>query len=339
MEAISNVLVTDASGAPSSRHRLVASSDWDEVQHWCRQVYMPYDAAPVGAARQPDSVLDAIGIGRLTLSRFSYGIPVHLTEFSPSAGTGMVLTTLRGAIRHWSSGKTYSDTGVGESFLVDNSRAHYWLDADPDHLQVNLTFEHDAMAELHERWFGRAADERLWMHSFRFGGARSSWIALLSYVCRCITDMPEAVESGPLGRHLEEMICVHLLTLWRQQLDHPCVPTTHRLAPRHVLAAEDYIRAHARYAPTLSELSSAVGVSVRTLSAAFREYRGCTPMQCLRDARLNGVRAELLVAPAGRTVRQVAAEWGYANLGLFAAAYGRQFGEMPSATLRRSRLT
>jgi len=335
METIRNVLVTDAAGAPSTRHRLVASTDWDQVQHWCRQVYMPYDAAPVGSFRQPDSVLDAIRIGHLTLSRFSYGIPVHLTGFSAEAGTGMVLTTLRGAIRHWSGGRGYSDTGIGEAFLVDNSRAHYGLDADPDHLQVNLTFHHDAMAALHERWFGQPADERMWAQPFRFGGAQSSWISLLTYVCRCITEMPEAVEHGPLGRHLEEMIGLHLLTLWRQQLEHPQPPTLHRLAPRHVLAAEHYMREHGREVPTLSELARSAGVSVRTLSAAFREYRDCTPMQALREARFNGVRAELLVAPPGTAVREVAEAWGYVNLGLFAASYRQRFGELPSATLAR----
>ena len=335
MQAIRNVLITDATGAPSVRHRLVASHHWDEVQHWCRQVYMPYNARPVGAARRPDSVLDVIRIGQITLSRFSYGVLVHLTDFSAEAGTGMVLTTLRGAIRHWSSGRAHADTGVGEAFLVDNSRAHYRLDADPQHLQVNLTFKHDAMAALHERWFGHAADERMWARSFRFGGAQSSWIQLLGYVCGCITEMPDAVEHGPLGRHLEEMISLHLLTLWRQQLHSPQAPTLHRLAPRHVLLAEQYLRDHAREAPTLSELAGSAGVSVRTLNAAFREYRQCTPMQALREARLNGVRAELLAAPSGARVRGVAEAWGYANLGIFAAGYRSRFGESPSDTLRR----
>lgn len=333
MEAIRNVLIRDAQGAPSTRYRLVSSTDWDAVQHWCRQVYMPYRAAPVGSVRAPNSVLDAMRIGHFTLSRFSYGVPVHLTEFSAEAGTGMVLTTLKGAIRHWSSGRTYSDTGIGEAFLVDNSRSHYWLDADPDHLQLNLTFQHDAMAALHERWFGQPADERMWMHQFRFGGVRSSWIDLLSYVCRCITEMPDAVEQGALGRHLEEMLGVHLLTLWRQQLAHPEPPTLHRLAPRHVLAAEQHMRDHARDAPTLSELARSAHVSVRTLTAAFREHRGCSPMAALREMRLTGVRAELLVAPPGTTVRDVAAAWGFVNPGMFAGHYRRRFGETPSATL------
>ncbi|WP_298436878.1 helix-turn-helix transcriptional regulator [Ottowia sp.] len=335
MDAIRNVLVTDANGIPTTRHRLMASSDWDEVQHWCHQVYMPYDATPVGRALAPDSVLDTFRIGALTLSRFSYGIPVHLTQFAASEGAGVVLTTLRGSVRHWSAGRTFSDTGVGEAFLVDNSRAPYWLDADAGHLQLNLTFRHDTMAGMYERWFGQPADERMWRHSFRFGGSQSGWIALLTYVCRCITEFPDAVANGPLGRHLEEAICLHLLTLWRQQLEQPHAPTVHRLAPRHVLVAEQYIRERAREAPTLGELAGAAGVSVRTLSAAFREFRGHTPAQAMREARLQGVRAELLAATVGATVRDVAANWGYANFGMFAHTYRRRFGELPSVTLHR----
>ena len=335
MEAIRNVLVQDASGAPSTRYRLVASTDWDAVQHWCQQVYMPYKTTPVGCVRSPNSVLDVIRIGHFTVSRFSYGVPVHLTDFSAEAGTGMVLTTLKGAIRHWSSGREYLDTGIGEAFLVDNSRTYYCLDADPNHLQLNLTFRHDAMAALHERWFGLPADERMWTKTFRFGGTQSSWIDLLSFVCRCITEMPEAVEHGPLGRRLEEMLGVHLLTLWRNQLTHPQQPTQHRVAPKHVLAAEQYMRDHGRDAPTLSELAQSAHVSVRTLNAAFREHRGCTPMEALREVRLRGVRAELMVAPAGTKVCDIAATWGYINLGMLASSYRRRFGESPSATLAR----
>ena len=224
MQAMRDVLITSADGAPTRRHRLVASTEWDEVQHWCRQIYLPYDVTPAGPARQPDAVLDAVQIGQFTLSRFSYGVPVHLSGFDEGAGIGLALTTLQGAVRHWSSGRTHADTGVGDSYLVDLSRAHYRLDADARHLQVNLTFRHDAMAALHQRWFGCPADERMWARAYRFGGAQSSWMQLLGYVCRCITEMPDAVQHGPLGRHLEEMIGVHLLTQWRQQLDAPHRP-------------------------------------------------------------------------------------------------------------------
>ncbi len=85
----------------------------------------------------------------------------------------------------------------------------------------------------------------------------------------------------------------------------------------------------------MNELARNAGVSVRTLNTAFREHRGCTPMHALREARLNGVRAELIVARAGMKVRDVAEAWGYANLGMFAAIYRDRFGESPSATIGR----
>lgn len=337
MEAIRQVLVRDAHGQPSTRHRLVASSHWDEIRTWSDQVYMPYTVTPLGRARVPDSVLDAARIGHFTLSRFKYGIPVNICDFSPEAGTGMVLTTLRGSARHWSDQGSFSDTGVGDAYLVDNSRTHYWVDFDAQHLQINLTFSHDALAELHQRWFGTPADERLWAIKFRFGGVGSAWIGLLGYVCQCLTELPEAVEGGPLGRHLEEMLGIHLLTAWRQRQHQPGDGghRQHRPAPRAVVLAERHLREHARSAPTLTELAQAAGVSVRTLGQAFRAHRGCTPMQALREARLHGVHAELLTAaPGSTTVRDIATGWGYAHMGLFAAAYKRRFGQGPAQTLQ-----
>lgn len=338
MEAIRHVLVRDAQGQPITRHRLVASSHWDEIRTWSDQVYMPYAVSPLGRARVPDSVLDAAQIGHFTLSRFKYGIPVNICDFSPEAGTGMVLTTLNGSARHWSDKGSFSDTGIGDAFLVDNSRTHYWVDFDDAHLQVNLTFRHDALAALHTRWFGEPADERLWALKFRFGGPGTAWVSLLGYACQCLTELPDAVQHGPLGHHLEEMLGVHLLTTWRQRLLQPeAASAVHQPAPRHVVQAERHIREHARLAPTLSQLAQAAGVSVRTLSQAFRVHRGCTPMQALREARLKGVRAELLLAtPNGNTVRDIATAWGYAHLGLFAAAYRQRFGETPSQTLRQA---
>jgi AraC-like DNA-binding protein len=334
MKAIHRVLVNDSDGRPTERYRLVASRDWDEIRAWSDKVYMPYRVMATGRANTPNSVLDAVKIGRLTMSRFKYGIPIHVEDFSPNAGTGLVLTSIGGSARHWSEGNAFHDTGVGDAFLVDNSRTHYWVDFDKNHLQLNLTFEHDAMASLHERWFGAPADERMWTLKFRFGGVGSSWLSLLEYACQCVIEMPDAVQQGPLGRHLEEALGIHLLTQWRAQLAQPRPANQHRIAPRHVLAAERHIREHAQCAPTLSELAAEACVSVRTLSKSFQEYRGCTPMDALKEHRLQRVRAELLAAGPGETVSSVARRWGYANLGLFAGNYKKRFGEGPSQSLR-----
>ncbi|MFD5330126.1 helix-turn-helix transcriptional regulator, partial [Streptomyces sp. NPDC127092] len=103
-------------------------------------------------------------------------------------------------------------------------------------------------------------------------------------------------------------------------------------APGYVRHAVHYIREYARELPTSSDIADAVGVSVRTLSGSFRKYLYTTPAEYVREQRLQGIREELLTASPGATVASIAGAWGYVNLGLFAAAYRRRFGENPSQT-------
>ena len=338
MDAINKVLLVDAQGHPTDRHLLVDSTDWDAIRMFSSEVYMPYTVSPLGKAIRPKSVLRAASIGGFTLSRFNYGIGVNIRDFSPEAGTGMVLTTIRGSARHWADKQKSADTGVGETFLVDNSRTDYWVDFDPKHLQVNLCFQHDMLSDLYERWFGAPADERLWQGKVKFGGVNSSWMALLEYACRCVIEMPEETEQGTLGKHLEELLGMHLLMQWRQNLGQDNSQHVPRLAPVQVKWAEDYLHQHATEAPTLVAVAAAIGVSVRSLNRAFLEFRGYTPMDFLREERMKGVRSALMAAPTCTTVASVASMWGFNNLGLFAVNYKRRFAESPSQTLRRLRI-
>jgi transcriptional regulator GlxA family with amidase domain len=95
--------------------------------------------------------------------------------------------------------------------------------------------------------------------------------------------------------------------------------------------------ANAASLPTMAEVASAVGTSVRALSGAFSRFRGMTPGAFLREQRLQGVHRDLLVAdPAsGATVSAIAFRWGYLNLGDFAGLYRKRFSELPSQTLQR----
>jgi AraC-like DNA-binding protein len=86
------------------------------------------------------------------------------------------------------------------------------------------------------------------------------------------------------------------------------------------------------------DLASAVGVSERTLRAAFQEYFGMGPVQYLKLRTLNLVRKSLQNAnPSVTTVTGVATQFGVWELGRFASDYQRLFGELPSETLRQVR--
>jgi AraC family transcriptional regulator, ethanolamine operon transcriptional activator len=75
-----------------------------------------------------------------------------------------------------------------------------------------------------------------------------------------------------------------------------------------------------------------VGASRRKLNYCFQDVLGTSPLKYLRALRLNGVRRDLRGGAV--SVQQAAARWGFWHLSEFAAAYRRQFGELPSRTLK-----
>jgi transcriptional regulator GlxA family with amidase domain len=105
-----------------------------------------------------------------------------------------------------------------------------------------------------------------------------------------------------------------------------------------VRRAVEYAQEHLDTSLTVAGLAVAVGVSARALQAGFARELGCAPSTYIRDQRLDRVNAELLASdPAdGVRVTDVAVRWGFAHLGRFSHVYHGRFGELPSATLRRS---
>jgi len=294
---------------------------------------MPFRVIPLVRHSRPDAVMHSAEVGRLTVTRFSYGVPVRLDRFDADAGKVLVLTTISGRLRHATGGGEDAVTGPGESFVVDCSRIDHRLEADGDHLQLNLTIPHALLEETARRWFGFVPDDRLWCHRLKFGGEGSAWAALQQYLVTSIAEAPERIRVDRIGAHLEEMVCCELLRAWATGAGIRLDGSGTGVAPRYVRAAEAYMRAHAVEAPSIVEVAEAVGVSVRTLSGGFRRFRHMTPRDFLREQRLLGVRDALVRAGPCETVAAVASRWGYVNFGILAEAYRRRFGERPSDTL------
>jgi AraC-like DNA-binding protein len=88
----------------------------------------------------------------------------------------------------------------------------------------------------------------------------------------------------------------------------------------------------------LADLCAAGQISERTLLNTFRREYGMTPKAYLKAHRLFKVHRDLWhTSPNKSRVSDVANAWGFWHLGQFAADYRRQFGELPSETLRRTR--
>lgn len=331
---LENALLLDLDGKPIRHEGLTHSTDWDEVQEFCRATYMPYQVRPLDRLSRPESTMVSAKAGRVTASLFSYGTGIHLDQFDPDAGNILVLNTLRGKLNHQCGPEPVS-TGAGESFVVDCSRTDYWLQGDQDHMQFNLTIPHHVMEETAEKWFGFIPDNALWTRRIKFGGPNSRWMALLEYLSRTLSADLSLGANGALLHHLEEMVCLDLLQEWAAGAGIDLENGARTAAPYYVRQAEEMMTAEAREAPTIGDIAGRIGVSARTLSEGFRRFRGIKPRAFLSARRLEGLRNDLEAATSDKTVTQIAAAWGYMNMGALAGIYRKRFGELPSNTLKR----
>lgn len=330
-----HAFVLDPLGNPIRHGPNASSSDWDEIQSFCRDVYMPYDVRPLEKHAKPDATMISAKAGGVTLTRFSYGTGIFLNNFDPEAGNILVLNTLRGALNHSADGGTMA-TGAGESFVVDCSRADYWLEGDPDHMQLNLTIPHELMEQTAERWFGFVPGDSLWTSRVKIGGAQTAWGSLLDYAVRALTRSGTVGQDAVLARHIEEILCIELLRQWAASAGIKLESGARSAAPRYVRQAEAIMEAEAREAPTIGEIAQRVGVSARTLSGGFQQFRGISPREFLAARRLEGFRRDLEQADGAKTVTDIATRWGYSNFGALAGRYRDRYGELPSQTRARA---
>jgi AraC-like DNA-binding protein len=99
----------------------------------------------------------------------------------------------------------------------------------------------------------------------------------------------------------------------------------------------DYIKAHIDEPITLTRLEQISGFSRRSLQYAFLRHFACTPMQWLRERRLELAHTLLTRPDPNTSITQVALTCGFPISGLFSQYYAARYGEKPSATLARCR--
>jgi AraC family ethanolamine operon transcriptional activator len=88
--------------------------------------------------------------------------------------------------------------------------------------------------------------------------------------------------------------------------------------------------------PNIGEICKISEVSERTLELAFKQRYGVSPLAFLNAIRLNTVYSILKKSvPEETKIGQIANKNGFWHMGKFAADYKKQFGELPSETLKK----
>jgi AraC-like DNA-binding protein len=275
-----------------------------------------------------DMCVRSFEVANLHIAHIRYGVDV--VAKTPVPHDNWVFSFLRaGTVQRGRDRETFIPGAVGVA-----SPSHTELLAlSADCELVNLRVAQDDM---------RAACRALLGHEFaqdlRFDGRAepgSLQAMTLARVMKHLAGAPR-FDHPAARRHESSLRDAALFELLLGWPNNAATATAEKAAmPESTRRARDYIHAHAQLAPTVAEIAQAAGVGVRALALGFDKHFGMSPLRYLQQVRLDGVRAHLCSAPPGDTVTRIAFDWGFANLGVFAARYRERFGETPSETLRR----
>ncbi|MEX0604084.1 MAG: AraC family transcriptional regulator [Marinobacter sp.] len=94
-----------------------------------------------------------------------------------------------------------------------------------------------------------------------------------------------------------------------------------------------YIERNVRNNIDIEELSSVSNMSVRSIYNAFAKTFATTPKCYIKQLKLLKLREEIIEGKC-RNVTEIALDYGFTHLGRFSSDYRKNFGELPSETLK-----
>ena len=221
-----------------------------------------------------------------------------------------------------------ADMSSFEKLTLEERRGH-----------MGMAFEKSAMIrQLSELLDGPVLDDLEMGGTVDLTTQRGAQIAALGNLIWHDLTVDDADRSSPVfSECLLQAMMIALLEVvphnYSAQLRRPVSPAM----PKQLKRAIEYMHANVGADIRIAEIAREAGTSVRSVQAAFQQFKNMTPLDYLRMIRLQGVRRALLDCGSTRPVAGIARDWGFSHLGRFAALYHRAFGEMPSETARRLR--
>jgi AraC-like DNA-binding protein len=171
------------------------------------------------------------------------------------------------------------------------------------------------------------------------GPTAASWTAVVQHVC----DLYEILGGMRTGAHrIERTLAEYMIDLLLQVQPHSYsswLEEERALPPAYLRKARDYIQENLSGHVSVAALARATGVSARTLQAGFKRCFGQTPMEYLREQRLQHVHRELIAAAPDTRVTDVFVKFGIHDFGRYARYYRKRFGALPSEHLKVRRPT
>ena len=314
-------------------NRLFESSDLEDTRERISRVMQPHHLQPLGRHTRShlpqSSHMDFVRVGGIGLGAIDFGEAMRV-DVDHVEDYHLLMFCLRGSAQTLADGQPVQANvshgmicAPGRSFVAD-------LSADCEQFVVRLD---RSMVEAH------AGCDVHFHHSLDLRRPElQAWLDQLRMLATSGTLLQTAQHKPLIAVELERLLVLLLLhgQTWTENRPAKALSATVRdgPAPSCVRRAEAFMQAHADQPLRLADIARAVDIPARTLLSAFQRFRDCSPMQYLRQVRLELAHQRLCQPDTVATVASVAMDCGFMHLGRFAQMYRDRFGESPSATLQ-----
>ncbi len=305
------------------QHRLFESFDLDDTRERISRVMQPHTLHPLqGAVPGGRSHMDFLRLGSIGMGSIVFGQAMRV-DVDAVEDYHLLMFCLQGHADALADGRaTPADASRG---MICAPGRSFHADLSPDCEQFVLRLDR-TMVEAH---CGRAVHFREELDLRR--PALRAWLDQLRVLATSPALMASAQQHPLIAVELERLLIMLLLDGQGEYDDAPS--PSRSIAPVCVRRAERYMEEHAADPLRLADIASAADVPARTLLEAFKRFRDTSPMQHLRELRLERAHQLLVNADESTQVATVALDCGFTHLSRFAQAYRVRYGRPPSATL------
>ncbi|ABA74710.1 AraC family transcriptional regulator [Pseudomonas fluorescens] len=282
----------------------------------------------IGLSRttHPQASLNHRKFAGLDLCRISYGGSVRVT--SPALESVYHLQVLLSGNCLWRGYQHEHYLLPGELLLInpdDPVDLTYSQDCEKFIVKLPVQLLESICDEL--RWLRPATGIRFLRNHYQLDELEG-FLGLLAMICQ------ESEASTPIMRvqeHYAQIVGSKLLSLMTTNVSREGAGSQSASFDRIL----DYIDRNLKQDLNAEHLAQQVSMSTRSLYVLFERHLGTTPLQYIRQRKLERIQACLSDPSCPvRSLTEVALDYGFLHLGRFSELYRSQFGELPSQTLK-----
>ncbi len=315
---------------PLQRFQRFRAADVDEARELVAREFNPHQLCPLSTAGVREARFHSVRLGDIGLNYLDYGASVriapadmetfHLVQI-PLSGKAEIVSGVD---------RIVSDVTLASVPSPTRRLVMRWDAGNP---QIIVWLDREALQRQLTRLLGRPLERPLHFELGMDLGTPAAR-AFRSVVDMLVRELDDGLPPTALAE-VAQLLMTRLLLAQPGSHTEALARPQGGVPPKLIRQAAELIEAHADEPLTVADVAEAVGVGVRALQEGFRRHLDTTPMAYLREIRLRRAAAELAAAdPARVTVTDVAARWGFLQLGRFSVRYKELIGESPSTTLR-----